>query len=513
MKHTKILALITAALLLLASCTADDSENTSSAADHASKGEISSDRNTSSEASRSPSEASKPFDSSEVSETQNDISEMFTERDLLQTYDTEGGVRIDLSSGSVTGDGAKVSGGNVAVTKEGTYIITGSTSNGQIIVDADENAKIQLVLDGVSITSATSAPVYVRSAHKVFLTTSEGSENTLKNGGKYIAIDDSNIDSVIFAKCNLTLCGKGKLTVESSGGHGVVSKDDLRITGGEYRITAGKHALSGKDSVRIAGGSLTLNASEDGVHAENKDDGTKGFVYISGGDIKISAADDGIHAANSLMICGGDVNIEKSDEGIEGLAVRISSGSVRVNSSDDGINAASSGQGGKNFGFGGSTPTEGAEIDISGGVINISAGGDGLDSNGGISVSGGSLFISCPAFGDTSPIDSEKNAVITGGTVVAAGSMGMAENFGGASTQCAMLVNINGSAGGDILLCDSAGREILSYRAERAFGCVIISSPDIKVGETYTVKCGNNQASVSMTSTIYGGKGGFPPHR
>mgnify|MGYP002544631138 CR=1 FL=1 len=131
-------------------------------------------------------------------------------------------------------------------------------------MNADDK-KVQLVLDSVDINCDTSAALYVKAADKVFVTLASDSENTLSNTNDFVAIDDNNIDAVIFSKDDLTLNGSGTLTVTAKYGHGIVSKDDLVITSGTYQITAAKHALSGQDSVRIADGILTLNAGTDGI--------------------------------------------------------------------------------------------------------------------------------------------------------------------------------------------------------------------------------------------------------
>ena len=102
------------------------------------------------------------------------------------------------------------------------------------------------MLDGADIHSETSAAIYVRQADKIFLTMATGSVNTLSNGGTFTAIDENNIDAVVFSKEDLTLNGNGTMTIESSAGHGVVSKDDLVLTSGTYEITASSHGLLGR---------------------------------------------------------------------------------------------------------------------------------------------------------------------------------------------------------------------------------------------------------------------------
>ena len=236
--------------------------------------------------------------------------DMFTERDLAGTYEESGAVYVTLSGDGITGetDGVAIKGQTVTITAEGTYIFSGTLSEGQIVVDAD-NAKVQIVFDNVDITCASSAAVYVKSAEKVFVTLAEGSQNTLRDTDEYVAIDDNNIDAVIFAKSDLTLNGTGSLTIVSAEGHGIVSKDDLKITGGTYDIIAAGHALSGKDSVRIADGTFILTAEKDGIHAENADDEEKGYIYIADGDFTITSDGDGMDASNIVQIEDGTFDI------------------------------------------------------------------------------------------------------------------------------------------------------------------------------------------------------------
>lgn len=278
--------------------------------------------------------------------------DMFTERDLDVGYDESSAVKINLADDSTTvtvGDdtetdaskadetkaddsetdetkadesetnetenaasGVYISGNIITITKEGTYVLSGALSEGQIVVDAD-SAKVQLVLDNADITCASSAAIYVKNADKAFITLAEGSENILMNTAEYEAIDDNNIDAVIFSKDDLTLNGKGTLTINSEYGHGIVSKDDLKLVGGTYNITAENHAISGKDSVRIADGTYNLTSGKDGIHSENADDDEKGFVYIASGDFTIESTGDGIDASYVVQIDEGDFDITAGD--------------------------------------------------------------------------------------------------------------------------------------------------------------------------------------------------------
>ena len=244
----------------------------------------------------------------ETDETKADESETDgTKADESETDGTKADESVTNETETAS-SGVSISGNIITITKEGTYVLSGALSEGQIVVDAD-SAKVQLVLDNADITCASSAAIYVKNADKTFITLAEGSENILMNTAEYETIDDNNIDAVIFSKDDLTLNGKGTLTINSEYGHGMVSKDDLKLVGGNYNITAENHALSGKDSVRIAEGTYNLTSGKDGIHSENADDDEKGFVYIASGDFTIESTGDGIDASYVVQIDDGAFDI------------------------------------------------------------------------------------------------------------------------------------------------------------------------------------------------------------
>lgn len=234
-------------------------------------------------------------------------SSWFSDRDLDGSYDESQAIDITLSgtSASCSADGVTISGSQVIISTEGIYRLSGTLDDGQIVINAADTDKVQLVLDGVTIHSATSAAIYALEADKVFVTLADGSENTLSNGGSYVAIDENNIDAVIFSKTDLTLNGSGSLTIQAQAGHGVVSKDELVVTGGSYTVTSVSHGMTGKDSVAIAGGVFTITSGKDGIHAENTEDTTLGALYIAGGTYTIHAQGDAISASGTLQIDGG----------------------------------------------------------------------------------------------------------------------------------------------------------------------------------------------------------------
>ncbi|MCR4782125.1 MAG: carbohydrate-binding domain-containing protein, partial [Lachnospiraceae bacterium] len=392
-----------------------------------------------------------------------DLSSMFTSRDLEQEADTTDAVNVTLSNNATKVSKVNGSGNKSAVTidnetntitikEAGVYVFSGTLSDGQIVVEAADTDKVQIVLDGVNITNDTSAAIYVKQADKTFITTTDGSKNTLETTGTFEADGETNVDGTIFSKDDLTINGKGTLTVKSTA-HGIVSKDDLKVTGSTLNVTATSHALQGKDSIRIYDGTLNLTAGKDGLHSGNDEDKEKGYIYIEGGKLTINADDDGIHADTDLYIKNGTIDIKKSYEGLEGNTITIEDGKIDIVSSDDGMNAATSSDDTNEesqgmFKNGPNTDDPNASDDtavlyINGGTITVNANGDGLDSNGSLTVTGGTVYVAGPSDNGNGALDVGGSATITGGTVIATGASGMAVNFGENSTQGSMLVSVS----------------------------------------------------------------------
>ena len=470
-------------------------------------------------------------------------SEMFTERDLSADYDESSAVKVTLSgtlAKASSSSGISVSGSTVTITSEGTYIFSGELTDGQIIVEADDAAKVQIVLDGASITSKTSAAIYVKSADKVFVTTAKGTENSLANGGSFTADGDTNIDGAVFAKDDITFNGSGSLTVTSPAGHGIVGKDDVKLAGGTITIDAAEHGVQANDSVRVAEASITINAdNKDGVHVSDDADAEEGttsdsFFYMADGSLVINAGDDGIHADAEANIEGGTIDVSKSYEGIEALTVNVSDGDIKVAATDDGINAAGgSTQGTSTFGsddwgggkggmMGGDGGSDG-QINISGGNIYIQASGDGVDSNGSVTVSGGYTVVCGPSQGDTSVLDYNGTASITGGTFIGTGGAGMAANFSTAEQGLIAVTVGSQTAGSTVTLKDADGKTIAEVTPELDYAVVYVSTDSMTQGGTYTLTAGNYSEEITLSDNIYsnisggmqgggmmkGGKGGM----
>lgn len=353
-------------------------------------------------------------------DSSNPTTDMFTERDFKTEYDESNAVTIKLNGASATAssDSVNISGSTITITEEATYIISGELTDGMLIVNAPDTAKLQLVFNGVNITSKTSSALYILQADKVFLTLAENTTNTLANGGSFTAIDDNNIDSALFSKQDLTMNGTGSLSVTSPAGHGIVCKDDLLITGGSYQVNSASHGLDANDSVRVANATINIDAGKDSIHCENNDDTSKGFVYISSGKIKAEAEGDGISAGAymqiedgtiDLLVGGGskngtkehsdffggfkgggrpvgmppeDMQITQNEEdstSMKGLKATsnlvISGGNITVNSADDSIHSDTS-------------------LTINGATFNIASGDDAIHAEETLTITDGKIDIS-----------------------------------------------------------------------------------------------------------------------
>ncbi len=461
-------------------------------------------------------------------------SEMFTERDLSGDYDESEAVSVTLNGSKATvsgsADGVKIDGNVVTITQEGTYIFTGKLSDGRIVVDADDKAKVQLVMKDASVTSSKSAALYVKSADKVFVTTAEGTNNTLANGGSFESSDSSNdsedsgnIDGAVFAKDDITFNGSGSLTVNSPAGHGIVGKDDVKIAGGTLTVEAANHGVQANDSVRIAEADITItvgdDSGKDGIHVNDgaaENGGTsESFFYMADGTLTIGAGDDAVHAESYILVEGGTIEAGKSYEGLEALTVTIAGGDIDVTATDDGINAAGGtsnssnafgdddwgGPKGGGFSDGG---TDGAIV-ISGGKIHIQANGDAIDSNGSLEISGGYTVVEGPSQGDTSVLDYNAEGTISGGTFIGTGGAGMASNFSSAENQGVIAVSVGDqSAGTTVTLKDSDGNTIAEVTPSLDFAVVYISTPEMEQGEKYTLTAGSYSETIELTELVYG---------
>lgn len=396
--------------------------------------------------------------------------------------------------------------------------------------------------------------------------TSDETENEEKG---FVTIEDGEIiitsaGDGVSAETTLTVTG-GVISIISGGGSANAQQktDNMRDwwdfdnSASDDNSASCKGLKAGKALV-ISGGSITIDAQDDALH-------TDGDMTISGGECILSTGDDGAHAALSLTVLDGKITVLTSYEGLEANQITLAGGELDITASDDGINA-NGGSDGFSGGFGGGfggrrsdmnsqsgdmTPPDNSNMQtppdgnapsgnpptmpgqdaadstttddttdkqpvllITGGKITVNADGDGLDSNGDLRVEGGDITINGPSNGGNGALDigTENGGagVIAGGTLIALGTSSMTENFGSTSTQCAFLVTMNSfGAGETITITDSQGNVLYTGVTVKSANSVVFSSPDLVVGETYTVTIGSTSATVTQSSTVVGNSNGF----
>ena len=443
--------------------------------------------------------------SSDTITISSDLSEAFSDKDLDVSYDESEVQTITLNGASATSDSSsvKIEGPVITIKGKGTYVITGTLDDGYIVVDAGNSDDIRIILKDASITSSDYAALYCLNADNVYITLDSNTRNVLKNGGAFDSKDDNNVDGAIFAKTDITINGSGSLEVISTD-HGIVGKDDVTIAGGNIVINSTSDGIQANDSVVIQEAVIDITCGKDGIQADNDKDLTKGYVYISSGTVTISAGDDGITASSSLQIDGGTVDITESYEGLEGQNITINGGVISIVSSDDGINAVSATSSGEVMQADGAST-----LTINGGEIYVRTQGDGVDSNGTFEMTGGTLTVMGPTSGANGSLDVNGSAVITGGTVIMAGASGMATNFTSASQGTILINTGNQASGSEIKVTDSSGKVILQATADSSYQTVLVSSPDLVQGNSYTITAGSYSETITLTDNLYGSGAGF----
>jgi len=409
----------------------------------------------------------------------------------------------------ITGGNYTVDGSTYTITEEGEYTLTGLLE-GNIIIEADENSKVTLILNGVSISSSTAAPIYVKSASKVTIKAEEGSYNEINDNRAAETTNDENAESTpangagaITAKTDLTVSGKGSLVITGSYKNGIHTTKDLSIKNLTLKVSAENNAIKGKDSIEIKDANIIAIAfSGDAIKTENTDVSSKGnqrgSITIESSTIDVYAACDGIYAAYDLLITGSS-NINVKTSSYSEYSKEVTSSSSSSSSSTSGWGWGGFGGGGFGGGFGGGGNTDktsysskglkaGNSITVEDGIIYISVKDDGLHAKaetlengqtgaGLITISGGSLIINASDDGihaettlniiggyiniKTSYEGFESNIInITGGTSFIYATDDGINACGGSATPC---INVTGgyvdvtTASGDTDAIDSNG--------------------------------------------------------
>lgn len=533
------------------------------------------------------------------------IEENLTLKTKDEYADYAGAVEIRLSD-PADAAGVSVADHIITITADGTYVLTGTLADGQIVVDAGDADDVRLVLENAEISCSDSAPIYVKNADKVILSLPEGTESRITDS--VTGTDgEEELTAAVYSACDLTLNGSGTLIVTANANDAIATKDDLKINGAKLVLTAADDGLVGKDSVQIFDGTIEITAQGDGVKS-TKAEADKGFVYVGGGLLTIDAGCDGIQAETSVLISGGtlavttgggsanavmktgndsfggwqnsasetdapsekgikaaahlditggmltldttddslhcndtitvtggtitaqsgddglhaDSYLEISDgsvtvlgsyEGIEAGEIVVNGGEIDITAQDDGFNAAGGADGSSVGGRPGQNAFAGdasKSLTINGGTVAVNASGDGLDSNGALTVNGGTVYVSGPTDSANGIFDSGTGFTINGGVLLGVGSAGMLETPGTDSAQNTVFVSCSGQAGSTVEIRDASGSTLVSYTAPKSFSVAVFSTPEVAVGETYTVYVnGTESASVTCDGVVTGAAGGM----
>jgi hypothetical protein len=509
------------------------------------------------------------------------------------TYSTSDVITITLNGNSISTRNTAcvvISGTTATIKVEGTYSISGTLNSGQIIVDAPDKAVVRLILNGASITSSGSSPIYVQNAKKAIVILASNTANTLTDS----TANQNN--ATLYSKTDLTITGDGSLTVNGNLNDAIHGNDGVLIKSGTITVTAVDDGIVGKDYLIINGGTITVNSGGDGLTSDNDENATRGYIYITAGtltvtatngdgvsaqtdllitggsltvtsgggsnkaksdlvstkglkgsvsvviengDFNINSADDAIHSNGTIILNNGDFNIATGDdgvhadtylevnggaytitkcyEGLESAELAIHNGYIQIDASDDGLNAAGGNDASSNdwFGPGGmqgrggmpGQPGFGAtgnySLTITGGYLYIDANGDGADINGYIAMSGGVLIINGPTSNVDGAIDYDSSFTLTGGTVIAVGSAGMAMAPSMTSTVNSVLINFNTvqSAGKLVSIQSASGDVLLTFSPTKNYQSIEFSSTSLTAG-TYSVYLGGTSTG-TLTHSIY----------
>lgn len=386
------------------------------------------------------------FDSSAAA-----VAEMVTS---LSTSDaTE--IMLNDTTVEINGSGAAAAGSVVTIRTGGTYVVRGTLSDGQIIVDA-EKQDVVLYFDNASITCSYRSPLFVYKSSQTTLYLADDTANILTDGTSYTYNDnyssegDEEPNACLYSKSDLLIVGDGSLTVNANSNNGITSKDTLSIVGADITVNAANHGINGKDFlliadadivvnsggdalrstndvelgyISIAGSNLSLTAGEDGIQAESNltIKGNSSYAIQSGGgssvtpDSEISAkglkatvnlvvtggiyaldcSDDAVHANGNITIAGGDFAIATGDDGMHAdYTLTVLAGRINITRSYEGL--------------------EGAQVEIGGGTVFLTASDDGINAAGGVDGAGTGDFFG----GGMEAANDEYYIDVTGGYVV-----------------------------------------------------------------------------------------------
>lgn len=304
---------------------------------------------------------------------------------------------FSASGVKVTGTGASAAGNTLTITAAGVYEITGECTAAKIIIDADKESEVSLLLNGVNLTSADGSVILCEKAGKLIITSADGSDNRLSDSESYtLEADADEPDAAVFSRCDTVINGAGSLSVTGNYSAAIRCKDGLKICSTNLSVKAANDGIKGKDYLIVSESSINIECGGDGMKSTNNTDEILGYVNIRSGEITITSGNDAVQAETELIVDGGSITAVTGG----------GSASVEQKSSKEFGWGDKFSFGGDGFDFDSMTDTEGSTAEsmkalkagraiiINGGELNIDSADDALHSNGDLTVSGGSLRIS-----------------------------------------------------------------------------------------------------------------------
>ncbi len=449
--------------------------------------------------------------------------------------------------------------GTITITKAGTYRLTGTMTNGQVIVNVNGNGIVRLLLANANVTSKVGAAIDVKAAPKVVVMALPGTVNVLTDAATRKNSDKST--AAVFSKAPLSIAGTGMLRINGKFNDAIGGTDGVVIAGGTLQLAAADDGIHGKDFVTVEKATISMNVGGDGIRSAGTKSNAFGYVAISsgtvtvtargdalqglsdvvigGGTLKlaaggsaitsscvtyfdkatatIAAGNDALHSDGETVVRGGVINVSKAYEGIEGANVVISGGQISLITSDDGINGAGGVDSSSMQGPGqqqkstaktevySNTLTNHFQLD--GGKVVVNALGDGVDINGSAEITGGLLVVSGPTANNNGALDVDTTFNITGGTVIAVGSSGMAVAPATSSPQASLMGNFASTQAANTILhvVDSSGHVIASFKSPKTYQSIVFSSSEVVKGKAYKIYLGGTMGG---TTTGYYATGG-----
>ncbi len=335
----------------------------------------------------------------------------YSEKDLDGTWSENECTLITASDSGfdIKGNGADSSKTTLEITSSGTYLLRGSISDGNIVINSPDTKAVRLIFDGFSISCSYDAPINVPLADKVIITLADNTKNSISDTARQATGAEDEATGAVFCRSNLTFNGNGNLKVNAEFADGIVSKDKLRIVSGNIDVTSADDGFTGRDLFAMKDGNIKVTSSGDGIKSTYDTDNQKGQIVTEGGTIDITTQKDGIQSANILMINGGEIKITagggsengevhrddmtggrfhqeqntqedttatESKKGLKSpYLVLINGGTVDINSADDAVHSDNN-------------------IIINNGTIKLASGDDGLHAETTIDINGGNLDVS-----------------------------------------------------------------------------------------------------------------------